>query len=377
MSKVYVVVRSLGVYSEAWLLRQLTSHTLFAGVFSAAEVTQQTNLPKVWQLPQATSIASKIKKIFRLPNNLQHQRNTFIRQHTKQNDVLIFHYIDFALNFKKLIEIKRHRVLVYCHGYDITWNKTQTNNPNEPYFSKDYINKVVQLSQYVTFIANSKSTQNKLLTIGIPANKIQVNYFGIETIALPTVEQKNQVFTFLFLGRLVDFKGPDWVLNAFELACSKGMNAQLIIAGDGPLRLHIELLAKRSVYKNKIQVLGAVDQQTAKMLMTQSHVFTAHNCMGELTNQEEAFGVAYLEAMANGLPVIACNSGGVPEQIVNKQTGILINPFDVEVYANAMLSLHNNLALFQQMSDTAKQHVQENFSLQIEEKSLKAIIKEA
>jgi colanic acid/amylovoran biosynthesis glycosyltransferase len=178
----------------------------------------------------------------------------------------------------------------------------------------------------------------------------------------------------LYLGRLVDCKGPELVIRAFEQACDRGMDAMLTIAGDGPLRLTCELLRARSPYAGRIEFLGEVDRAAGVQLREKADVFCAHNCLGPITLQEEAFGVAFVEAMAAGLPVVTGRNGSLPEIMEDGKQGILVEPGNVKAQAEAFLRLANDPALRQQMGRSGWERAGQLFSSQQEIARLREIL---
>jgi glycosyltransferase involved in cell wall biosynthesis len=176
--------------------------------------------------------------------------------------------------------------------------------------------------------------------------------------------------TILYLGRLVDFKGPEQVIRAFDVACKKGLNARLVLAGDGPLRVTCELLKRDLEYGHKIEIPGEMSWEKGQTLFLQADIFTAHNRKGPLTNQEEAFGVSIVEAMAHGIPVITGSNGGCTETIVHNETGILVEPGDIEAHAEAFLLLGKNADLRIKMGEKGRERVLVNYSPERERKRL-------
>ncbi|MCH8923254.1 MAG: glycosyltransferase, partial [Planctomycetes bacterium] len=73
-------------------------------------------------------------------------------------------------------------------------------------------------------------------------------------------------------------------------------------------------------------------QVTGERLRAEADIFTAHNCTGPITRQEEAFGVSIVEAMAAGLPVVSGRSGSLPEIVEDRVDGILVEPGDREAH---------------------------------------------
>jgi glycosyltransferase involved in cell wall biosynthesis len=278
-----------------------------------------------------------------------------------------------AVEFKNYFMTANKPLFIHCHGYDITWDLRDMKTPEKLFHPKDYKRSIIELSSIAIFIANSKYTFNKLLEIGVPENKIRLKYFGVLLPAAKTYNNKETDKNILFLGRLVDFKGPDIVIEAFNLASERGLRANLIIAGDGPLKISCELLKRRSKFSERIHLIGEVDVKTADELRKNADIFTAHNCKGLLSHQEEAFGVSIIEAMAAELPVISAKSGALEETVLNGETGILVEQFDIERHAEAFLKLANNKYLRREMGKKARERVMKYFSIELEKQRLNEI----
>jgi colanic acid/amylovoran biosynthesis glycosyltransferase len=288
--------------------------------------------------------------------------------------VVLVHYVDFALAFQEVWASASKPVYVHCHGYDVTWDLRQSANPEQTVFPEDYINRVRQLAEEVTLIANSKRTEQRLLAAGIPGERIRVKYLGVAVSPQCKREPKTGGLEILYLGRLVDFKGPDLVVRAFIRACSRGLDAHLTIAGDGYMRAACELLAAESSYADRITMIGYVGAARADALRRQADIFTAHNCQGPRSRQEEAFGVAIIEAMASGLPVISGRNGSLPEVVDQGVTGLLVEPGDVDAHADAFLLLGSEPHMRLAMGEAGRRRVEARFSLDRERTALLGIL---
>ena len=179
---------------------------------------------------------------------------------------------------------------------------------------------------------------------------------------------------FLFIGRLIDVKGPDLTIAAFERACEMGLNGELILAGDGNLRSVCEKLAKESAYSGRIKILGSVSALDGERLRNEADVFTAHSRKGPDSLQEEAFGVAFVEAMAAGLPVVTGASGSLPEIVRNRIDGILFNPGDIEAHARSLFEIAGNSSMRISMGSSAALRAKENYSIEQENRGLIKIL---
>jgi glycosyltransferase involved in cell wall biosynthesis len=296
-----------------------------------------------------------------------------IRKHGVKQ--ILCHYGAFATSFMEVWRKNDIPLFVHFHGFDATFDLRCDDQPDKSYFPKSYLTDILELSKYAKFIANSKFTQSLLKEAGIPTEQIAVKYLGVPIPAKVKTHRNGEELKILHLGRLVDFKSPDRTIKAFEMACSKGLNAQLIIAGDGPMRVTCELLKLRSSYGNSIKILGSVNADQAQTLLANADIFTQHNIKGEITRQSECLGVSILEAMAAGLPVVGTKNGGVEEIIIDKETGILIEPGDIVGQANAIYNLAQDCQLRQRFGTAGNKHVTEHFSLEKEYQELHKILK--
>ena len=276
---------------------------------------------------------------------------------------VLVHYLDYALRFESVWERTHKPLFVYPHGYDTEWDLRNHQKPDQRIFADEYLESVRRLSRRAITIANSQCVVDRLLEIGVPTERIVLRPYGIPLPdAEPSFSDHTRGVEILYLGRLVDCKGPDLVIRAFERACELGLDGRLTIAGDGYLRTTCESLRRRSSVADRIRLLGVVDAQVGIRLRRQADIFTAHNCRGPLSHQEESFGVSVLEAMAEGLPVVTGRSGGVCDTIIDNRTGFLFEPGDVEAHAQALLTLGTDPKLRRLMGTAGIRRVNEEYS---------------
>jgi glycosyltransferase involved in cell wall biosynthesis len=124
--------------------------------------------------------------------------------------------------------------------------------------------------------------------------------------------------------RLIPVKGIIHLVRAFAVLWSEFPDMRLEIAGDGPERGAIEAEAARLGVADRVTMLGWRADLPA--VVSSWSVFV-------LPSIEEGFGIAAAEAMAAGLPVVATNVGGLPELVVDGETGYLVPPADPEALA--------------------------------------------
>lgn len=139
-------------------------------------------------------------------------------------------------------------------------------------------------------------------------------------------------FRFLSVGHVIEIKGMRILIEAFEELQSDLEDVSLAIVGDGALREELEAYAEKKGLR--IQFMGEVEHERLPDIYRQSDCFVLPSLM-------ETFGVAFVEALACGLPVIATRCGG-PEEFVDDSNGILIPVDSRTELREAMRKIHDN-----------------------------------
>lgn len=172
--------------------------------------------------------------------------------------------------------------------------------------------------------------------ITVVPNMVDGNFFSY-----PEAERNNNPFVFLSAGRLVKFKGLDYLLRAFAgLKSMVDVTIRLKIIGRGEERENLEALADELGIAEAVEFTGRISREEV------SRGYREANCF-VLPSLYEAFGVVLIEAMASGLPVIATRSGG-PEHIVENPCGYLTEPGNVDALRDSMAEMIRNYSSFRQ-----------------------------
>lgn len=155
-------------------------------------------------------------------------------------------------------------------------------------------------------------------------NIVDTSIFLLQNKSLRTKDE----YIFVSTGNLKEVKGFDLLIKAFSRIAKEYSQARLIIIGDGIEKNHLIELARKLNIFDKILFKGALNRIDIAHIYQNADSFV-------LSSRSETFGVAYIEAMASGLPVIATRCGG-PENFVIPQTGILVEPENIDELYNAM-----------------------------------------
>jgi glycosyltransferase involved in cell wall biosynthesis len=169
----------------------------------------------------------------------------------------------------------------------------------------------------------------------------------------------NQPARFVYLGRLVDWKAVDLLLEAF-VSVAKATSATLDIIGDGELRGQLESQATRAGIADRVRFQGWKSQAECAAQLRSATALV-------LPSLYECGGAVVLEAMASGLAVIATNWGG-PADYVNESCGILVEPSSREAFvaglASGMTRLAQDRALAVKMGEAGRERVVNHFDWQ-------------
>jgi glycosyltransferase involved in cell wall biosynthesis len=152
---------------------------------------------------------------------------------------------------------------------------------------------------------------------------------------------------------LVPVKGLEYLLRAISLVRAEIPQVRLQIAGSGPLQSRLEFEVKELGLDGHVDFLGW--QPSLKHWFSTWDIFA-------LPSVEEAFGMAALEAMASGLPLVATNVGGIPELVVHGSTGWLVPPRDPPSMAARLTQLLRSQEERHRMGAAARERARSHFS---------------
>lgn len=345
-------------------MRHMLGHRVVVNIDDLRNVDRGASLPTDTQyVPRKMSRMMRLMRSVRLTRrtNGQLRSEWMLRTLADANASLVFvHFLDYAVRFNEVWRRLDIPVVVHCHGYDVHWNvrhMTKRNLVHPP----GYKDQVRSLPDNVWFIANSKFTKGQLLGLEINAAKIFLKRFGVSLSEKPRKLMGNQVPQVLFLGRLVDFKGPLETTRAFSRVANKHPRTSLDIAGNGGLASELENLIRQLNIESRINLHGSVDPVHGKRLRRQAAIFTAHNQIGVITGQQEAFGVSLLEAMGEGVPVVTGHSGGIPDFVHHQENGLLFEPGDVDAHAGMLDDLLSSKRRRESLGAAAWETVRDNY----------------
>ncbi len=188
---------------------------------------------------------------------------------------------------------------------------------------------------------------------GIAASPLQVVYPGVDLPEEPRDDRAGNGPVLGMAGRLVGWKGTRYLIGAMSLLRDRFPLCRLEIAGTGPEEAELKEEVARGGLADRVRFLGWQPQLSALLSTWDIYVQPS---LGE------PFGIAALEAMAAGLPVVATSRGGIAELVDDGRTGRLVPPGDAEALAAALCALLSDPAARRRMGAAARTRARDRFA---------------
>lgn len=228
---------------------------------------------------------------------------------------------------------------------------------NNPYSQNKYTRDVDGI------IAISEGVRKVLLDSGIPSQLISVIPSGIDFSPFREVTARDflrREFSFApddylvgIVAALEDHKGHTYLIQASQILKEQAPKVKIIVVGKGSLWMELDRQVRDLGVDDIVFFLGF--REDVPRLLASLDLFV-------LSSHHEGLGTSLLDAMASRLPVVATDTGGIPEVVINLKTGLLVPPRDPAALAQAILTLYRDRKLATRLADRGFEAVNQNFS---------------
>ncbi|MEM2192154.1 MAG: glycosyltransferase family 4 protein [Candidatus Hadarchaeales archaeon] len=213
----------------------------------------------------------------------------------------------------------------------------------------------------------NEMAKKNLIEAGVPENKLKRVMWGTSGVNIKefsprkTGREPNFGKAILFVGLLDERKGVMYLLQAFKRVKKKIKDLKLVMIGKGPLHKKIVKFAKENGLENEIFLLGSVRNEEMPNYF-RSALLTV---IPSITTKKwaEQVGMANIQSMACGVPVVSTFSGAIPEYVKNGKTGILVPEKDAESLAEAIVKLLEDERLRKKLGKNARKYAIEHFDI--------------
>jgi len=215
------------------------------------------------------------------------------------------------------------------------------------------------------FATISEFNRRYLLELGVDADKLKIIRCGVDAKQFSTRNnfvsaERLKIGT---VGRLVEKKGVDTLIKAAALIKQQGLHCDLLIAGSGPLDDELrKLVESLALSSTEVQFLGAMPNTEVAAFIQSLDIFILP-CKQDSNGDMDGVPVVLMEAMLSGVPVISTELSGIPELVVNKETGLLVVQNDEVALAGAITLMLSDDNLRGAMQKQAIIKVSQEFSL--------------
>jgi len=232
----------------------------------------------------------------------------------------------------------------------------------------------IKRADFIICISNFHRTL--YLKEGARPEQLRLAYCGIDPnlfVAQKRERTSSEPFRILSSGRLVEKKGFAYLIQACDILRSHDFEFECVIGGSGELDNHLRHEIRARGLDDYVTVTGeAIKQEEIPEFMHGGDVYCLP-CVWANDNDADGLPQMLMEAMACGCPVISTRLVGIPDLIVDGETGILVEPNDPEQIADAIMRLAENEALASQLRENGRRIIEDKFNL---ETSLEPLIRE-
>jgi colanic acid/amylovoran biosynthesis glycosyltransferase len=253
-------------------------------------------------------------------------------------------------------------LVITVHGQDVT------RQPNTPGLRglRHRRNLRTAFRRASLVIAVSGHLRQQAITLGAHPTKVRVHHIGVPA---PRVAQSpDRIWDVVFVGRFVAKKGIDDLVEALGLIT--GRRPRALFVGAGPL--HDAMRARAAALGLDATFLGAQDPASVGRILATSKIFVSPSKTA-LDGDAEGLPTTILEAARMGLPTVSTRHSGIPEAVLDGDTGLLCAEGDRPALARNIERLLADEALRQRLGRQAKRHAEAHFDLGTQTRQLEEL----
>jgi glycosyltransferase involved in cell wall biosynthesis len=212
-------------------------------------------------------------------------------------------------------------------------------------------------------IGVSRAMCAKLVELGAPPEKVHYSPYGVDCDRFHPADAAQAPPTVIAVGRLVDKKAPHLTLLAFAEVYRRNPQARLRFVGDGPLYGACVDLAAALGISDAVTFLGSQGHDVIREEMRGARCFVQHSVQAS-NGDCEGTPNTVLEAGASGLAVVSTRHAGIPDVVIDGETGFLVDERDASGMAVHMARLLDDRQLAGDMGRAARRHICGEFAME-------------
>jgi len=223
---------------------------------------------------------------------------------------------------------------------ELSWARAKFWSIMEPWALRLYKNQPL--------LTVSQSTKKDLTNLGIPGRNIRVIHEGLDHNLYRPGRGKSSYPHVIYIGRIKQFKGIHFIVEAMKHVVKILPNAKLSIAGRGDIKYEAKLreLAKNLKLEKNVEFHGYLTEERKIRLLQEAHILA-------MASTREGFGLSVIEANACGTPSVVTDVPGLRDSVIKDETGIIVPYGNTLALGNAIVDLLSNNELRERLSQNA------------------------
>jgi glycosyltransferase involved in cell wall biosynthesis len=205
------------------------------------------------------------------------------------------------------------------------------------------------------------------------ADRVHRIYNGLDLAEFGRADFSSTPPLIIGVGRLIPKKGFGDLIRACALLVERGKAFRCEIIGEGPLKDELRRQIDELCLGNNVELIGAKAQTQLRRRLAAANVFVLPSVIDPDGGMDN-LPTVIMEAMATGLPVVSTNIGGIPEMVVENETGFLVQPGDVAAMADAIEKAINDSSSAARLGESGYERALTLFSIEKNVRELCALL---
>jgi colanic acid/amylovoran biosynthesis glycosyltransferase len=210
-------------------------------------------------------------------------------------------------------------LLVTFHGYDATQRSELRNGPMAWRYGR---RRPLLTERADTLLAVSDHIRERVIALGVPESRVQTHYIGVDLSKFTPAPLEQRQPIVLGVGRFVEKKGFEYLIDAMAAVQRTLPELELVLIGSG--ELEGALRARAAEKLGSFRIFGPCSPEEVAGWMRRARVLAAPSVIDRSGNTE-GLPITILEALASGLPVVASRHAGIPEAVIDGESGFLVD----------------------------------------------------
>ena len=266
------------------------------------------------------------------------------------------------------------RTVALTHGHEVWWAKVFPFNL--------LLRRIGSTVDVLTYLGEfTRSAISKGLTAKAQASMVKIapgidveHFIPTDATVLRNSLGLSDKKVIVSVGRLVHRKGQDRLIEAMPEILKSIPQAHLLLVGEGPYREHLQTLVKKHNLEASVTFIGRIQYKDLPSYICVGDIFAMPSRSRLMGLEVEGLGIVYLEASSCGLPVLAGDSGGAPDALVQNETGLVVNGTDDQQIAKAAIKLLTNIELSKKMGLAGRQWIIDKWRWEIWSKDFEKLL---